>query len=350
MNERYRYGYGEDVPSRETPLSGGSSVTDQREDEPGSADDDEERRADRIREAAEGRTDASGTAEGTDTAGTTDRTDSADATDSVFEVDDDAAGTEGSRAAAADREDADLESGRAPGETAPEELATTSEEREPIALGPPAHEEDKEATTGDDLAASTAGEPETTALEPDPSSDAATVTPAGATTDHQTSIFEPAPSSAADPLAAESEPTVAGTGPPLAESGTETPVVATEEPPIVLPDDEDDGASPVAEGLAVTADEPAPGTVEERTSLLSAIDPEETRTRFLDIQAGFVDEPRQAVHEAEGFVDELVQQLVRALETERSNLKATLESGSTEDLRLALRGYRAFVDRLLNLR
>jgi hypothetical protein len=88
---------------------------------------------------------------------------------------------------------------------------------------------------------------------------------------------------------------------------------------------------------------------EERSALLGAIDADAIRARFLDIQAGFVDEPRQAVQEAERFVDELVQDLVRALENERSKMKGAIEQGSTEDLRLALRGYRAFVDRLLNL-
>jgi len=89
--------------------------------------------------------------------------------------------------------------------------------------------------------------------------------------------------------------------------------------------------------------------VGERTSLLASIDRDSVRSRFLDIQAGFVDEPRQAVQEAERFVDELVQQLLRALEGERTKLKAAIDDGSTEDLRLALRGYRGFVDRLLNL-
>jgi hypothetical protein len=95
----------------------------------------------------------------------------------------------------------------------------------------------------------------------------------------------------------------------------------------------------------VTAAAPA----RERSGLLSSLDPEATRARFLDIQAGFVDEPRQAVEEAERFVDELVHGLVRALEDERAKLKGAIEDGSTEDLRLALRGYRAFVDRLLNI-
>jgi hypothetical protein len=83
--------------------------------------------------------------------------------------------------------------------------------------------------------------------------------------------------------------------------------------------------------------------------VLASIDADGIRARFMDIQAGFVDEPRQAVQEAERFVDELVHGLVQVLENERAKLKATIDDGSTEDLRVALRGYRAFVDRLLNL-
>jgi hypothetical protein len=87
----------------------------------------------------------------------------------------------------------------------------------------------------------------------------------------------------------------------------------------------------------------------DRSALLGSIDADAIRARFLDIQAGFVDEPRQAVQEAERFVDEMVQDLVKALENERAKLKGAIEGGSTEDLRIALRGYRAFVERLLNL-
>jgi hypothetical protein len=94
---------------------------------------------------------------------------------------------------------------------------------------------------------------------------------------------------------------------------------------------------------------PQTGEATSRLSLLASIDRDSIRSRFVDIQAGFVDEPRQAVQEAEGFVDELVQRLVEALETERAKLKSAIDDGSTEDLRLALRGYRAFVDRLLTL-
>jgi hypothetical protein len=103
--------------------------------------------------------------------------------------------------------------------------------------------------------------------------------------------------------------------------------------------------------MLVPGSAPAPaGTpADERSAVLASIDADGIRARFMDIQAGFVDEPRQAVQEAERFVDELVHGLVQVLENERAKLKATIDDGSTEDLRVALRGYRAFVDRLLNL-
>jgi hypothetical protein len=84
-------------------------------------------------------------------------------------------------------------------------------------------------------------------------------------------------------------------------------------------------------------------------ALLGGLDTEGNRSRFLDIQAGFVDEPRQAVEEAGRFTEELVQQVIDALQAQRGQLHAPVDEGSTEDLRLALRSYRQFVDRLLGL-
>jgi len=84
-------------------------------------------------------------------------------------------------------------------------------------------------------------------------------------------------------------------------------------------------------------------------TLLASLDATDVRSRFLDIQAGFVDEPRQAVEEAGRFVEELVQQVIQALQAQRGQLHGVAAEGSTEDLRLALRGYRQFVDRLLGL-
>jgi hypothetical protein len=96
---------------------------------------------------------------------------------------------------------------------------------------------------------------------------------------------------------------------------------------------------------------PVPSVAEPAApaGLLGSLDADGIRNRFLDIQAGFVDEPRQAVQEAARFVDELVQQVTDALQAQRGQLQEPVEEGSTEDLRLALRAYRQFVDRLLGL-
>jgi hypothetical protein len=84
-------------------------------------------------------------------------------------------------------------------------------------------------------------------------------------------------------------------------------------------------------------------------SLLGSLDVGDIRNRFLDIQAGFVDEPRQAVEAAGRFVDDLVQQVIDALQGQRGQLTGATAEESTEELRLALRAYRQFVDRLLGL-
>jgi hypothetical protein len=94
--------------------------------------------------------------------------------------------------------------------------------------------------------------------------------------------------------------------------------------------------------------QPPPAAPAGPGALLAGIDADDVRRRFLDIQAGFVDEPRQAVEEAGRFVEDLVQQVVDALQGQRGRLGAPA-TGDTEELRQALRGYRQFVDRLLGL-
>jgi len=98
------------------------------------------------------------------------------------------------------------------------------------------------------------------------------------------------------------------------------------------------------------AAEPAsPATPAATAAPLASLDAAGMRSRFVDIQAGFVDEPRQAVEEAGRFVDELMQQVIDALQAQRGQLQTPVAEGSTEDLRLALRAHRQFVDRLLGL-
>ena len=76
------------------------------------------------------------------------------------------------------------------------------------------------------------------------------------------------------------------------------------------------------------------------------------RTRWSAIQTGFVDEPRRAVEEADTLVAELMKRLAEGFADERRQLEAHWERSdqvSTEDLRIAMRRYRSFFERLLSV-
>ncbi|HYX83908.1 MAG TPA: hypothetical protein VE777_02965 [Gaiellales bacterium] len=93
----------------------------------------------------------------------------------------------------------------------------------------------------------------------------------------------------------------------------------------------------------------APTADEE--SLLFASDGEGYRSRWSDIQAEFVDHPRQAVEKADGLVAEIMQEVAHVFADERGRLESQWDRGDevdTEDLRIALKRYRSFFERLLN--
>jgi hypothetical protein len=74
------------------------------------------------------------------------------------------------------------------------------------------------------------------------------------------------------------------------------------------------------------------------------------RGRWDAIQGNFVDEPRRAVEQADSLVAEAVKRLAEIFADERAKLDGQWDRGdsvSTEDLRLALRRYRAFFGRVL---
>lgn len=74
------------------------------------------------------------------------------------------------------------------------------------------------------------------------------------------------------------------------------------------------------------------------------------RARWDNVQAGFVDDPKECVHKADGLVSDVVDQLTTGFTETRARLEeqwARGEEASTEDLRLALRHYRDFFERLL---
>lgn len=141
---------------------------------------------------------------------------------------------------------------------------------------------------------------------------------------------------------------VAGAG--SANQATTTDVSGTETtaPPEQRPEPQSRAPAPAADQPA----RPAQTNEESRTPLFAADLAESFRSRWQDIQTSFVDEPRRAVEQADSLVAEVMQQLAKTFAEEHSQLERQGDHGediSTEDLRMALRRYRSFFDRLLSI-
>jgi hypothetical protein len=81
-------------------------------------------------------------------------------------------------------------------------------------------------------------------------------------------------------------------------------------------------------------------------------DPESLRRRWDSVQVGFVDDPRQAVNEADLLVSSAIDELVTGFQQQRQRLEAAWSDGgeaSTDDLRSAFRLYRSFFERLIQV-
>jgi 5'-deoxynucleotidase YfbR-like HD superfamily hydrolase len=113
---------------------------------------------------------------------------------------------------------------------------------------------------------------------------------------------------------------------------------------------------PIVEDLPAPADYVSTGdrqkNEEELGPLLAPETAQEFRSRWDRIQAAFVDEPRNAVQQADDLVNSAMKKLTESFGEARSKLETKWSRGdevSTEDLRVALRQYRAFFQRLLNV-
>jgi hypothetical protein len=81
-------------------------------------------------------------------------------------------------------------------------------------------------------------------------------------------------------------------------------------------------------------------------------DADDLRIQWDSVQAGFVDEPRRAVEQADSLVAGAMKRLAETFAEERARLEAQWDRGdnvSTEDLRVALQRYRSFFGRLLSM-
>ena len=79
---------------------------------------------------------------------------------------------------------------------------------------------------------------------------------------------------------------------------------------------------------------------------------EDLRKRWEQIQAGFVDEPRDAVKQADELVASAIKQLSESFSGARSNLEGQwTRTGNvnTDDLRITFKKYRSFFQKLMSV-
>jgi hypothetical protein len=95
-----------------------------------------------------------------------------------------------------------------------------------------------------------------------------------------------------------------------------------------------------------------PAETDAQPALFSQDESKELYAKWDAVQVGFVDEPRQAVERADSLVAGAMKRLAEVFAEERARLEGQWDRGdnvSTEELRLALRRYRAFFGRLLSV-
>jgi hypothetical protein len=94
------------------------------------------------------------------------------------------------------------------------------------------------------------------------------------------------------------------------------------------------------------------GAVEQLAALFDDDTARDFRARWNDVQIGFVDDPKQSVQRADELVAQVMKSLAESFARQRADIEADVGQGtqaSTENLRMALRSYRSFFERLLAL-
>lgn len=93
---------------------------------------------------------------------------------------------------------------------------------------------------------------------------------------------------------------------------------------------------------------------EEFIALFENDEAERFHSQWLDIQSRFVDDPRASVEDADQLVADVIKSITRSFADRRISLENQWKSGenntSTEDLRIAIKRYRSFFNRLLSLK
>jgi hypothetical protein len=118
-----------------------------------------------------------------------------------------------------------------------------------------------------------------------------------------------------------------------------------------MPDADDEIRQPESSGASMQTADATRDEDSSREPLLSGSSADSYRGRWEQIQARFVDDPRTSVEEADALVNEVIHDLETSFGSERETLEGQWQRGEdveTEDLRVVLRRYRSFFDRLLS--
>jgi hypothetical protein len=146
----------------------------------------------------------------------------------------------------------------------------------------------------------------------------------------------------------------AGGESPASRAIRPTSAATGEEHPDTVPIATNQASSPTTApgGPAASDSQPRPDIgADSDGTLLSPELSADFHGRWETIQTQFVDEPRGAVQDADKLVATVMQKLAEGFAQERERLEAQWDQGediSTEDLRVALRRYRSFFQRLLS--
>jgi hypothetical protein len=124
------------------------------------------------------------------------------------------------------------------------------------------------------------------------------------------------------------------------------------ERPLESVDTTGDFANPTETGHAPVDTSHAPADTADLSDAMLFADSELTnmRSRWAEVQSAFVDDPRDCVQKADGLVADVVDKLTTSFSGARAHLEEQWSRGeeaSTEDLRIALKRYREFFERLL---
>jgi hypothetical protein len=96
-----------------------------------------------------------------------------------------------------------------------------------------------------------------------------------------------------------------------------------------------------------------PTNDEDFAPLFENDEAEQFRSHWLNIQSRFVDDPGASVKEADELVANVIKSITRSFADRRISLESQWNGGenniSTEDMRVAIKRYRSFFNRLLSL-